>query len=53
MALLTGAKASNLPLGLPWMMLIFALLPLLMRGPAVMLGVVLFAAFVHFFRQRS
>lgn len=30
-ALMTGAKATNIPLGLPWVILIFPLLPLLRR----------------------
>ncbi len=34
-SLLVGAKASNLPLGLPWAVLIIGLLPLLLRRPAV------------------
>jgi len=45
-ALLTGAKASNLPLLLPWAVLIFALWPLLTRRPVMTLLVVLLAAVV-------
>jgi len=47
-ALLTGAKASNLPLLLPWALLIFAGLPLLRRQPVATLLVVLLAALVSF-----
>ena len=47
-ALLTGAKPSNLPLLLPWAVLIFAVLPLLRRKPAVTLAVLLLAALVSF-----
>ncbi len=36
-SLLVGAKASNLPLGLPWAVLIVGLLPLLLRRPATTL----------------
>jgi len=47
-ALLTGAKASNLPLLLPWSVLIVALLPLL-RGHKVATGLtLLLAALVSF-----
>jgi hypothetical protein len=42
-ALLTGAKASNLPLLLPWAVLICALWPLLTRWPVMSLLVVLLA----------
>jgi hypothetical protein len=47
-ALLTGAKASNLPLLLPWAILIFAVLPLLRRKPVATLLVILLAALVSF-----
>ncbi len=47
-ALLTGAKASNLTLLLPWVIVIFPLLPLLMRRPAATLVLVLLAAVVSF-----
>ena len=42
-ALLTGAKASNLPLLLPWAILIFALLPLMRRKPVASVVLVLLA----------
>jgi hypothetical protein len=47
-ALLTGAKASNLPLLLPWAILIFALLPILRRKPAMTALVIFLAAVVSF-----
>jgi hypothetical protein len=47
-ALLIGAKPSNLPLLLPWAILIFALLPLLFRKPAATALVILLAALVSF-----
>ncbi len=47
-ALMIGAKPSNLPLLLPWAILIFALLPLLRRKPAATLAVILLAALVSF-----
>jgi hypothetical protein len=47
-ALLTGAKASNLPLLLPWVVLIFALAPLLRRKWAVTSLVLLLAVIVSF-----
>jgi hypothetical protein len=47
-ALLIGAKPSNLPLLLPWAILIFALLPLLLRKPAATVLVILLAALVSF-----
>jgi hypothetical protein len=47
-ALLTGAKASNLPLLLPWVVVVFPLLPLLMRRPAATLVLVLLATLVSF-----
>ena len=48
-ALLTGAKASNLPLLLPWAVLIFPQLPLLLKKnlPATM-GICFIAAIVSF-----
>jgi hypothetical protein len=45
-ALLTGAKVSNVPLLLPWAIVVVPLLPLLIRRPAVMLLLVLLAASV-------
>lgn len=47
-ALLTGAKASNLPLLLPWAILIFPVLPLLRRKIAATLFVILIATLVSF-----
>jgi hypothetical protein len=47
-ALLTGAKASNLPLLLPWAIVIFPLVPLLRRKPIATALVVLLAAAVSF-----
>jgi hypothetical protein len=47
-ALLTGAKASNLPLLLPWAILIFGLIPLLRRKPVATTFVILLAALVSF-----
>ena len=47
-SLLVGAKASNLPLLLPWAVLIFGLLPLLLRRPATTLLLVVLAAAVSF-----
>jgi hypothetical protein len=47
-ALLTGAKASNLPLLLPWAILIFPVVPLLRRKPLAALVVILLAALVSF-----
>ena len=47
-ALLTGAKASNLPLLLPWAVVIFPLIPLLRRKPVATVLVVLLAAVVSF-----
>jgi len=47
-ALLTGAKASNLPLLLPWGILMFPLLPLLWKKIGVTIPVVLLAAVVSF-----
>jgi len=47
-ALLTGAKASNLPLLLPWAILFFPLVPLLRRKPAASALVILLAAAVSF-----
>jgi hypothetical protein len=45
-ALLTGAKASNLPLLLPWAILVCARWPLFMRRPVMSLLVILLAATV-------
>ena len=47
-ALLTGAKASNLPLLLPWAILIFALLPVLRRQLTVTAFVIFLVALVSF-----
>ncbi len=47
-ALLTGAKASNLPLLLPWAILIFALLPVLRRKPLITALMIFLAALVSF-----
>jgi hypothetical protein len=47
-ALLTGAKASNLPLLLPWAILIFPVVPLLRRKPLATLSVLLLSALVSF-----
>ena len=47
-ALLTGAKASNLPLLLPWAIVIFPLVPLLRKKFAATALVVLLAAAVSF-----
>jgi hypothetical protein len=47
-ALLTGAKASNLPLLLPWAVVIFPLLPLLRKKIAATALVILVAAAVSF-----
>ncbi|HXI71820.1 MAG TPA: hypothetical protein VNN22_15805 [Verrucomicrobiae bacterium] len=47
-ALLTGAKASNLPLLLPWAILIFAVLPLLRKKMVATALVILLAALVSF-----
>jgi hypothetical protein len=46
--LLTGAKASNLPLLLPWAILIFVLLPILRRQPVMTALVIFLAAVVSF-----
>jgi hypothetical protein len=47
-ALVTGAKPSNLPLLLPWAIMIFAVLPLLRRKPVATLIIILLAALVSF-----
>jgi hypothetical protein len=47
-ALLTGAKASNLTLLLPWAIVVLPLLPLLLRKPAATLALLLLAAAVSF-----
>jgi hypothetical protein len=47
-ALLTGAKASNLPLLLPWAILIFPVLPLLRKKIVATVSVILLAALVSF-----
>jgi hypothetical protein len=48
MALLVGAKASNLPLLLPWALLVLPLLPLAKKRPILTVAVVLVAALVSF-----
>jgi hypothetical protein len=47
-ALLTGAKATNLPLLLPWAIVLFPLLPLLRRKLLATVSVVLIAAVISF-----
>jgi hypothetical protein len=47
-ALLTGAKASNLPLLLPWAVIIFPQLPLLKKNLPATIGIALIAAAVSF-----
>ena len=47
-ALLMGAKASNLPLLLPWAMVFLPLVPLLRRKPAMTALVILLAAAISF-----
>jgi hypothetical protein len=47
-ALLTGTKATNLPLLLPWGLVVLPLLPRLLRRPAATLALVLLAATVSF-----
>ena len=47
-ALLTGAKASNLTLLLPWAIVVCPLVPLLLRRPMATAGLVLLAATVSF-----
>jgi hypothetical protein len=47
-ALLTGAKPSNLPLLLPWAILIFPVLPLLRKKIAATATIILLAALVSF-----
>jgi hypothetical protein len=47
-ALLTGAKASNLTLLLPWAVVAWPLAPLLLRKPLAAVGLVLLAAVVSF-----
>jgi len=47
-ALLTGAKASNLTMMLPWVILVFALVPLLWRRPVGTLFMLVVAALVSF-----
>ena len=47
-ALLTGAKASNLTLLLPWAIVVLPLLPRLLRRPAATLVLLLLAAAVSF-----
>lgn len=47
-ALLTGSKASNLTLLLPWAIVVAPLLPLLLRRPAATVVLVLLAATVSF-----
>lgn len=47
-ALLVGAKASNLPLLLPWGLLILPLLPLVKKRPIATIAIVVVAALVSF-----
>lgn len=47
-SLLTGAKASNMPLGLPWILLVLPLLPLLKTRPVASLAAFTVAALVSF-----
>lgn len=47
-ALLVGAKASNLPLLLPWALLVLPLLPLAKKRPVLTAALVLAAALVSF-----
>ena len=47
-AFLTATKVSNLPLLLPWAVVVFPLLPLLLRRPAATLALVVLAASVSF-----
>ncbi len=47
-ALLTGAKASNLPLLLPWAILIFSMLPLFIKKIVATALVILLAALISF-----
>ena len=47
-ALLVGAKPGNLPLLLPWALLVFALAPLLLRKPVAATLVILLALLVSF-----
>lgn len=47
-ALMTGAKPSNLPLLLPWAILMLGLLPMLKRRPLATAGVVAVALLVSF-----
>jgi hypothetical protein len=47
-ALLTGAKPSNLPLLLPWALLVLGLSPLLLRRPVATVGTLLLASLVSF-----
>ena len=51
-SLLIGAKASNLPLLLPWAIVIAALLPLLLRRPGTTLLLALVCVTVSFFPER-
>ena len=47
-ALLVGAKASNLPLLLPWGLVVLPLVPLLKKRPAMTVALALVAALVSF-----
>jgi len=47
-ALLTGAKTSNLPLALPWLVIVFPVLPLLFNRLAVTVAVCLAAIMASF-----
>jgi hypothetical protein len=48
LALLTGAKASNMPLGLMWLVLAFGLWPILKRNPIGTSAVVVLVVLVSF-----
>ncbi|MDB6108915.1 MAG: hypothetical protein JWR69_665 [Pedosphaera sp.] len=47
-ALLTGSKTSNIPLALPWLIIIFPVLPLLFKRPAISVVVCSVAALASF-----
>jgi len=52
-ALLTGTKATNLPLLLPWGLVVLLLLPRLLRRPAATLALVALAATISFLPHRG
>jgi len=47
-ALLTGAKPSNIPLLLPWALLLLPLVPILLRKPAASIAICVLAAIISF-----